>query len=735
MSENKLIELTAKYINSTNKNIFLTGKAGTGKTTFLRNIAKNTHKNTIVAAPTGIAAINAGGVTLHSLFQLPFGTFIPDHKIESSSSQFEINSKATLIKNLKLNKAKRQLIRSIELLIIDEVSMLRADILDAIDTILKYVNRNSLQFGGIQVLFIGDLLQLPPVVKQNEWNILSNYYSNLYFFNAHALNVEKPLHVELDKVYRQEDQAFIEILNNLRNNELNSKDIEVLNSFYNPNAEINGEAIFITTHNRKADSINKKELEKLEGESQTYKAIVQKEFNDSQFPIDPEITLKKGAKVMFIKNDYSGEQRYFNGKIGTILELDEDGPVVEFQDGTDPFIVEPYTWENKRFKLNKETNEIDTIVKGTFTHLPLKLAWAVTVHKSQGLTFDKAIIDVSDAFAPGQIYVALSRLRYLNGLKLNSPITAKVHSFEDAIVDFGKEKQNSTFLDEHFKPEAWRYLISFTKSAFDLSNLFYEFKNHVESYNKSTTHSKKQQYKDWAINIKNDLQPNIETGKLFIQKLNGLKDTFDEPQTSWLVEKITGGTEYFSKQLSPIIDDIQAHAKEVKSLTGIKTYLKELQALELSIKTQFEKFNKAKVLAISFIENTIPTKKSFGKTEKKKEEKSVYKQEKKPKIPSHQITYEMYKENMSIEDIAIERNVTHNTIENHLSHYIETGELQYTELIKEETFQLIKKAIETLKTYRLNPIKQAISNDYSYSDIKVTIAALKAQKQINPEFE
>ena len=734
MSENKLIQLTSRYINSTNRNIFLTGKAGTGKTTFLKDIAKSTHKNTIVAAPTGIAAINASGVTLHSLFQLPFGTFIPDNKIEASSSQIELNSKATLIKNLKLNKAKRQLIRSIELLIIDEVSMLRADILDAIDTILKYVNRNSFAFGGIQILFIGDLLQLPPVVKQEEWNILNKYYSNLYFFNAKALQSEKPLYIELNKVYRQEDQSFIEILNNLRNNELNAQDIEILNAHYNPKADINGEAIFITTHNRKADSINKKELEKLKGESSTYKASIEKEFNDSQFPIEPSITLKKGAKVMFIKNDYSGEQRYFNGKIGSIIDLEEDGPVVEFSDGTEPFIVEQYSWENKRFKLNKKTNEIDTIVKGTFTHLPIKLAWAVTVHKSQGLTFDKAIIDVSDAFAPGQIYVALSRLRYLKGLTLNAPISAKMHNFEDAIVDFGKEKQSSKHLNEQFKSEAWRYLVSFTKNAFDLTNLFYEFKNHIESYDKSATHSKKQQFKPWAIRLKSEIQPNLDTGKLFIQKLNNLNETFSEQTTSWLVEKINGATDYFIKQLSGIVEKIQTHAKEVNSQSGVKTYLKELQTLELAINAQFEKFNKAKVLAKSFIENTIPNKQSFQKTTKKESTKSVYAQSKKEKIPSHKITFDMYKENMSIEDIARERNFTHTTIESHLSHYIETGEINYTELIEEETFQLIKKATETLKTYRLNPIKQAISNDYSYSDIKIAIAALKANNLFKQEY-
>jgi len=734
MSENKLIEIAAKYINSTNRNIFLTGKAGTGKTTFLRDITKKTHKNTIVAAPTGIAAINAGGVTLHSLFQLPFGTFIPDSKIPQASSHFELNSKATLIKNLKLNKAKRQLIYSIELLIIDEVSMLRADILDAIDTVLKYIKRNKHAFGGIQILFIGDLLQLPPVVKQDEWNLLKSYYDNLYFFNALALKEEKPIHIELEKVYRQEDQDFIDILNNLRNNKLTDKDIEILNNHYKPSPNLNEDAIFITTHNRKADSINEKELNKLTGSSQTYEASIKKDFNESQYPIDPNITLKKGAKVMFIKNDYSGEQRYFNGKIGTVIELDDDGPVVEFSDGTDPFIVEPYTWENKRFKLNKETNEIETTVKGTFTHLPLKLAWAVTVHKSQGLTFDKAIIDVSEAFAPGQIYVALSRLRSFNGLILNAPIKGRTHDFEDAIIDFSKEKLDSGILEKNFKPDAWNYIVSYAKEAFNLENLYYQFKNHEESYNKSTIHSKKQQYKSWATDTKKSILPYKTTGEKFIQKINQIDYNFNENNTAWLVEKIDGGAKYFNENLSFIVKSIQDHAKEINEQTGVKAYLKELENLELAINSQIEKFNKAKVLTKSFIENTIPNKATFSKEKRESDSNNPYAPKKKQKTPSHQVSFNMYKDNMSIEEIAEARNMSHITIEGHLAEHIESGEIEYTELIEEETYQLIKKATETLKTYHLTPIKKAISNDYSFSDIKIVIAALKAKKMYREEF-
>ncbi|GAF01874.1 ATP-dependent DNA helicase [Saccharicrinis fermentans] len=421
-----LPQLVAKFINNTQQNIFLTGKAGTGKTTFLKSITQHTHKSVIVAAPTGIAAINAGGVTLHSLFQLPFGAFVPDNNgLPQQTISTPINTPRTLLSSFQMHKNKRNMLKKMELLVIDEVSMLRADLLDAIDLILRSVrHQRDLPFGGVQVLFIGDLLQLPPVVKDDEWKTIGAYYPSVFFFHSQVLRQNPPLYVELEKIYRQSDDTFINLLNNLRNNIVTDADVKLLNKYYRPNYQqkSNEEIILLTTHNRIANDKNLKALRNIKEKSVFFKAEVIGDFSEHNYPTEAQLEFKKGAQVMFTKNDYSGEQKYFNGKIGTITRLHKDEIEVSFNNGDEPAIAEPYIWENKKYTVNKDSNEIEENIVGTFKQYPLKLAWAITVHKSQGLTFDKAIIDVQNAFAPGQIYVALSRLRSLDGLILTSPI-------------------------------------------------------------------------------------------------------------------------------------------------------------------------------------------------------------------------------------------------------------------------------------------------------------------------
>ena len=344
----KAAAIASKYINSTNCPIFLTGRAGTGKTTFLKEVVKTSHKNTIVAAPTGIAAINAEGVTLHSLFQLPFGCFVPTNQISSSDTiSTQVTTPRTLMRDLQLNATKRKMLQELELLIIDEVSMLRADLLDAIDYLLKTIRRKrNLLFGGVQILFIGDLYQLPPVVKDDEWKFLSPHYSSIHFFEAKALQNSHLKYIELSKIYRQTDERFISVLNRLRDNITTKEDIEVLNKYYKPNfkSDNNEGYITLTTHNWKADELNRDALNKLPGDIFLYDAEVKGDFNENIFPIEYTLKLKEGAQVMFIKNDHTGEQRYFNGKIGKVTSIDKEEIIVGFDDGTPPATVDLYTW-------------------------------------------------------------------------------------------------------------------------------------------------------------------------------------------------------------------------------------------------------------------------------------------------------------------------------------------------------------------------------------------------------
>jgi ATP-dependent exoDNAse (exonuclease V) alpha subunit len=405
-----------QFINQTQQSVFLTGKAGTGKTTLLREIIQTTHKNTVVVAPTGIAALNAGGVTIHSMFQLPFGGFIPENSSPHFDQYSKFETKATLRRNFKMSGLKKTVIKNMELLIIDEVSMLRPDLLDAIDCVLQSVRKKSQPFGGVQALFIGDLLQLPPVIKDDEWRTLKNYYSGKFFFHSHFVQQNPPLYVELSKIFRQTDEKFISVLNNLRNNRITTADMTILNEFVKPNFDLkaNEGYITLTTHNAKADNMNAQALKDLQGELFTYPATIVDDFPEKIFPVEHNLQLKVGAQIMFIKNDLSLEKRFFNGKMGIIKSLAKEEIVVHFPDDNKTIEVERYEWENIRYKIDDNTKEIEDEILGTFTHYPIKLAWAITVHKSQGLTFDKAALDVSQVFMPGQAYVALSRLRSLD---------------------------------------------------------------------------------------------------------------------------------------------------------------------------------------------------------------------------------------------------------------------------------------------------------------------------------
>jgi hypothetical protein len=487
MLNDDLFSITSKYINNTNRHVFLTGRAGTGKTTFLKKVFHSTHKKCVIAAPTGVAAINAGGVTLHSLLQLPFGCFVPAEILSDIQEiAIKISTPATILKEMRFSRIKLSLLRELELLIIDEVSMLRADLLDAIDTILRFVRRNQEPFGGLQIFFVGDLLQLPPVVKDQEWWIISKWYKSPYFFEAKVLKENPPVYIELKKIFRQSDQAFIEILNNFRYNRPSQRDLDMLNKTCQKFDEVKNckDYIFITTHNRIVDERNNSELKKLESPTSYFEAEVEGDFPEYLFPVEFELQLKVGARVMFIKNDYSGKQLYFNGKLATVIYLERGLIEVEFDDNTENVLVEKYTWENKSYSLNETTGEIIENVEGTFSQYPIRLAWAVTVHKSQGLTFEKAILDLSGAFAPGQIYVALSRLRSVEGLVLSSPLNFNKLRTDQVILDYTERKKYKVSLLENLKDDTFKFAIDQTLNAFDFSSLHRSVRYHLYSYDK-----------------------------------------------------------------------------------------------------------------------------------------------------------------------------------------------------------------------------------------------------------
>ncbi len=429
MQKNLELNLAWDFVEKTDRNIFLTGKAGTGKTTFLHNLKLNSLKRLVVVAPTGVAAINAKGVTIHSFFQIPFGPIIP-------GSTFSNNSKS----QFRFSKLKINIIKSLDLLIIDEISMVRVDLLDGIDQVLRrYKNRNKV-FGGVQVLMIGDLQQLSPVVKDHEWEMLKPHYKTPYFFSSNAFNEAKAISIELKHIYRQDNQKFIEILNEIRNNKLSEKSAKELNNRCIPDFSSKNEEgyITLTTHNHRANTINEIELNKLECESLKFQAQIEGKFQEYSYPTLEELKLKVGSQVMFIKNDSSPEKRYYNGKIGKIISLSKDEVSVQCPNDSENILITAEKWDNVNYTIHPETKEISENIIGSFTQIPLRLAWAITIHKSQGLTFEKAIIDAKSSFAHGQTYVALSRCKTLEGLVLMSPINNESIITDNRVVVFNE---------------------------------------------------------------------------------------------------------------------------------------------------------------------------------------------------------------------------------------------------------------------------------------------------------
>jgi hypothetical protein len=575
-TNNELFQLAIQLVNQSNRNIFLTGKAGTGKTTFLKYIRENCPKQMAVVAPTGVAAINAGGVTIHSFFQLPLSPFIPETKGTGfPSHNQEISNKHSLISRLRFNSDKKKVLQQLEILVIDEISMVRCDILDAIDTVLCHIRqRPQERFGGVQVLFIGDMLQLPPVIKEQEWSYLSEYYKSPYFFDSKVLEEEPPVFIEFNKIYRQRDEQFIAVLNQVRNNLLNEEGMKILDNRFLPTFRRSKQDgyIILTTHNNKATETNARELSNLDNKLFTYEAEVKEEFSDRAYPADQVLRLKVGAQVMFIRNDTAEKgKRYFNGKIGIVSKLETNKIFVQCHEEPGEIEVQKETWENIRYTLNKTTRQLDSDVLGSFTQYPLRLAWAITIHKSQGLTFEKAIIDAGEAFAPGQVYVALSRCTNLGGMVLQSRVKPGSLFSDPKIVEFSQRSASGNQLQQELAIAKKDYQQSVLVSTFDFGSAINSNKELIEYLHEHTTSFNPESF-SWTEELLGKLYKLQETAKKFHVQLQALFQQPESPEENIpLQERIkaaagyfvteTGSTMHYIQQ-SPAVTDSRLYSKE-----------------------------------------------------------------------------------------------------------------------------------------------------------------------------
>ena len=744
---------TLRFINQTQRSVFLTGKAGTGKTTLLREIIETTHKNTVVVAPTGIAALNAGGVTIHSMFQLPFGGFIPDNSAPDFSESTKFETKATLRRHFKMSGLKKSVIRNMELLIIDEVSMLRADLLDAMDFMMQTVRKRNQPFGGVQVLFIGDLLQLPPVIREDEWYTLKKYYKGKFFFHSQVVQQNPPLYIELDKIFRQTDDAFISVLNNLRNNQISKEDIAALNQYVQPDFDLkaNKGYITLTTHNAKADSMNTEALEALEGKEWKYSPEITGDFPNKIFPLDEILRLKEGAQIMFVKNDLSFDKKYFNGKMGVIKSLSAKEILVHFPEENKTIEVEKYEWQNIRYKVNDTTKEIEEEVLGTFVHYPIKLAWAITVHKSQGLTFDRAALDVSQVFLPGQAYVALSRLRSLNGLILLSPLQMNGISNDQDVMDYSLNKASETHLENALHFETKNFIHQYLVQTFDWADLAQEWRNHQFSYNEKSEVSSKAKYSYWAKEQTERIEKVVDPAKKFIQQLNVLfsKETVDLNHIS---DRMQAAYAFFFNPMDELVFEILWKLEEVKRLKKAKAYFDELVLLEEFQTKAVLRLMKAKLLietvvageTISKEKLTSPDIKLYVSrkvaaiqaTFKKVNANLIdddldeerYLPKKKTKSPTKKTTveetYDLWKQNNSIAEIASIRVLTKQTIYGHFVKLIQSEKVAIEDIIPSDKLDELAAAYKGYKDESLNALMEKHGDKFSWEEARMFKASL-----------
>ena len=581
---NQKLQFVEDLVLHTDAHIFLTGKAGTGKTTFLKSLPAKTHKRMVVVAPTGVAAINAGGQTIHSFFQLPFGPQLPEGAQDPTGRIKETFS----LQFQRFTRTKLKIMRTLDLLVIDEISMVRADVLDAVDAVLRRARRSSKPFGGVQLLMIGDVHQLAPVAKPDEWELLAPYYKTTYFFGSRVLQKTEYLCVELDHIYRQHDTDFITLLNKVRDNRMDAECVQLLNSRYLPNFRPTEGYITLTTHNYQADDLNQRRLAEIKSKSMMFKAVIEGVFPQSLYPCKEELELKIGAQVMFVRNDPNPEKAYYNGKIGRLTGYDEENGELEVTCGDERIAVTPVRWPNLEYTLNEETQAIEEKEIGSFTQIPLRLAWAVTIHKSQGLTFDKLVVDARQAFAHGQVYVALSRCTSLEGLVLKTKLDAGA-LVGDGVVDY--------FVEQMPEKEPSQEKVDSLRKAYELETILelFDFQGIYRTTGRLakvvTEHhtlfdgEMLQNVVRFRDSVKKEL---VDVQSKFEKQIRQLHQSALYEANPTLQERMQKGSAYFHGQLKPLSDDLPKLSYKTGNKVVNERVVEALQQRREEVYVKFE---------------------------------------------------------------------------------------------------------------------------------------------------